>query len=413
MEDIKIRKVVKHQKEDKIKVMWFSNDINMFTGFSKVTNKVCTSLSKDPRFEVIHISENYNGAPYDKNGIKILGVPPQGPAGTEIVESCVKHMNHFNPDYFVALEDTFTLDRYRFFQINFEGIKFIPYVPLDGRYIPTASERILRKSDSVVSMAKFTQSCLKEEGFDSEMIWHGVDEKMFNIPTKEEKSLLRKKWGYKDDDFIVFNYSRNSMRKRPNRLLEACADVCVNNPKVKCLFHIMGYKMVDGHLEDFIKRHMYFKHKRDLIKEGRIQFTKGTETIRADIPESTIAEWIKMSDLVASGSSGEGFGMISVEAMACGKPVVITDYTTPKELLIDGEPSPRGKLVDYDTLDIAGYNTEHALVNIKSLKEGIEYYVKNPNKLKEHGSNGREFVLKHLTWDNIVNQWKEFFIKNS
>mgnify|MGYP001560941360 CR=1 FL=1 len=149
-----LQKLVKRQ----ILVMWLSNDMGMFTGFAKVTNKVCNGLAKDPNFKVFHISENYNGPPHMKGNVQVGGVAPD-----KIAESCVMHLNTIKPDFFVALEDTFTLDNYQIWKINFEGVKFIPYVPLDGRWIPTGGERVLRKASKIVSMAKFTQDCLTEE----------------------------------------------------------------------------------------------------------------------------------------------------------------------------------------------------------------------------------------------------------
>ena len=289
MTEFNIKKPIEQPIKNIIKVMWFSNDWTMKTGFGKVTEYICKGLVKDPRFKVIHISENYGGPPYQRDGVDVVGVLPD-----KWVETSVEHMNYFKPDFFVTLEDTFTLDKYQFWKINFEGIKYVNYCPLDGPWIPTGGERVLRKADHIISMAKFTQDCLKNEGFESEMIWHGVDTNLFKPVTEEQQIKLKEKYGYKKDDFIIFNYARNSMRKRNNRMLEACADVCKNNPNIKCLFHIQAYKLIDGDLEDFIKRHMYKKHKIDFLKNGQMKFTEGTENYNMTIPENQVVEWLQM-----------------------------------------------------------------------------------------------------------------------
>ena len=113
-------------------------------------------------------------------------------------------------------------------------------------------------------------------------------------------------------------------------------------------------------------------------------------------------------------NSGEGYGLLMAEAMACGKPISHCSYTTPPELLDEQYPGigKRGLLVNYDVVDNAGYNTEHALVSIKDLSEKILIYYNDRNLMKEHGENGRKFAEKYLSWRIILEQWKEFFIKN-
>jgi len=53
------------------------------------------------------------------------------------------------------------------------------------------------------------------------------------------------------------------------------------------------------------------------------------------------------SPLLSHNSGGEGFGLPFIEAAICGTPSIANDYTTSRELLIDGKPSPRGLLTKY------------------------------------------------------------------
>ena len=52
------------------------------------------------------------------------------------------------------------------------------------------------------------------------------------------------------------------------------------------------------------------------------------------LPPAELAELDNLSDLRVSATAGEGFGVISLEAMACGTPTLITDYATSSELLL-------------------------------------------------------------------------------
>jgi phosphatidylinositol alpha-1,6-mannosyltransferase len=74
-------------------------------------------------------------------------------------------------------------------------------------------------------------------------------------------------------------------------------------------------------------------------------------------------------------AKGEGFGIVFLEAMAFGKPVIGPNYGAPAELIRDGE---NGLLVDPDSVtSVAG-----ALVELLT----------NPEKGRELGKAGRESV---------------------
>ena len=356
----KIKDLKQIEKPAKIKILWFSNHFSMPTGFGKITREVCGRLSKDPSFEIHHISEQYNGPPMNHDGYNVLGCkqPTQFYA-----ESIIGHINHFKPDFFVALEDSFTLgeSNFNFQNVNFEPSKFVMYLPLDGGdpedgnggAIPTTGLKVIRRADHIISMSKFTQAELKKEGFDSDMIWHGIDTNIFKPVNKDEQNKLKIKYGYHPDDFIVFTYFRNSMRKRPWRHLDALAKFLKDKPKAKGLLHVMNFKDPNSNLHDLVKRQLYYKYKIDFLKNNKMRFTPQSVGHKQPMTDNEIAELIQMSDITYSMHSGEGFGLIAAESMACGKALVTTGYTTPKELLIEGTPSPRGMLAKYKALETA------------------------------------------------------------
>ena len=415
----KINKIRKREIPKKIKIMWFSNEIRMPTGFSKVSRSVCKGLAKDPKFEVYCIGEQYSGPPLIHDGYLLLGC--KQPTNF-YAESIINHINHYKPDFFVALEDSFTLGESNFNlqNVNFSPSKFVMYLPLDGGdpeggfggAIPTTGLKVIRRADKIISMSKFTQEELKKEGFESDMIWHGCDTSVFKPCSKEEQNKLKVKHGFKPEEFIVFTYFRNSMRKRPWRHLETLAKFLKDKPNAKALLHVMNYSDPSSDLLDLLDRHLYNKYNVNFLKEGRIKYTPNTEGHSKPLSDEEVAELIKMSDITFSANSGEGFGLLMAESMACGKPIAVTDYSTSKELIIDGKPSPRGLLVKYLALETAGLNTTHALVDPDDMVKQMNKYYLNPKLIEEHGKNGVEFVDKNLKWEIILKQWKEWFLKN-
>lgn len=62
--------------------------------------------------------------------------------------------------------------------------------------------------------------------------------------------------------------------------------------------------------------------------------------IAADWPVSLVADWLRSGDVLVYLSGGEGFGLMPLEAMACGTPVIcaantgMLDYLTPENALL-------------------------------------------------------------------------------
>ena len=67
------------------------------------------------------------------------------------------------------------------------------------------------------------------------------------------------------------------------------------------------------------------------LDRGKIQFLSGA------FSHDFMAYLLSAADIYAAPSRLEGFGMIQVEAMACGTPVISIDAMGPKDTIVHGE----------------------------------------------------------------------------
>ena len=124
-------------------------------------------------------------------------------------------------------------------------------------------------------------------------------------------------------------------------------------------------------------------------------------------------------------TSGEGFGIPILEAQACKVPVLATNYTTTKELVIDSNagiginlvgttedenPAVHGTEIIDGTIT-GSWAVERGICSIKDGVEKLDYLYKNPNKRKEFGRNGRLNVLENYADNKIGKQWIELVEK--
>lgn len=267
--------------------------------------------------------------------------------------------------------------------------KWIMYAPQDGEPpIPRWYETYYA-ADEVVAMSKYGQKIFKDYFMmDVDYIYHAVDTKTFYDVGKPEDL---------QDKFVVGDINRNQPRKQPIRLIEAFAKFARNKDDV-LLFLQKDWNDIFGWPLLYFVRDVY-----------RIA-DKCIPPLRPGVPKDELKRIYSAFDVNVMPTAGEGFGLPIIEAAACSRPTIATDYTTSRELIIDGEPSPRGKLVPYvtlfwDKLDVAA--VQRALIDTDKLAVALEYYYLNRDALEKHGRNAYEWVKKNLDIRVIEKQWIE------
>jgi len=266
--------------------------------------------------------------------------------------------------------------------------KWIAYCPQDGDPPMPNWSGIYRMADQTVAMAKYGQWVFKEFfKMDVPYIWHGVNTKLFNKKNKP-KELQNK--------FVIGNFNRNQPRKQPVRCMEAFAKFAKDKPDV--LLHMQ----MDWN-DEFGWPINYFAQQYGI--QGKMISPRPI-----GMPRDEVAKTYSMWDINVTPTAGEGFGLTHIEGFACGLPSIATDYTTSKELIIDGKPGPRGTLVPakdlyWQTLNVAA--VRRSLIDINALADTYNKYYYNRDLVKEHGNNAMEWAKKNVSWGIIQKYWIE------
>jgi glycosyltransferase involved in cell wall biosynthesis len=106
----------------------------------------------------------------------------------------------------------------------------------------------------------------------------------------------------------------------------------------------------------------------------------------------------QIADIHALATTGEGFGIPTIESQSCGLPNVITDYTTSKELV--GEPET-GLIIPIAYELTGTWTVERGFIDKDKMCEALETLYGDENLRKEMSKKARENALKY-DWNKIV-----------
>ena len=111
-------------------------------------------------------------------------------------------------------------------------------------------------------------------------------------------------------------------------------------------------------------------------------------------PDDNIQERFLEASIFVLSSRFEGFGMVIIEAMACGLPVVSFDCPCgPKDIILDG---------------VDGFLVENN--NIEQFASKINILIEDENLRVQFAQNGKQNVKRFLI-NNIIDKWKKLFKK--
>lgn len=199
----------------------------------------------------------------------------------------------------------------------------------------------------------------------------GVNPDRYKPVNDEEKSELRRQFGYDDDEFIIICTGELNKNKNQAFLIDAFAEVIKNNKNVKLLLAGNGPKKEE--LENQVKK---------LNLEKQIDFL-GYTTI--------LEQYIELSDLVVSVSIREGLPLNIIEGMLCKRPIVASKNRGHLDLIINGE---NGYLVNN--------------FDISELKEKIEVMINDSEKYKKMTESSLKIAQK-FTVENSVKELERIY----
>ena len=253
----------------------------------------------------------------------------------------------------------------------------------------------LEMADAVVAVSQSTKDDVlrlfpKIDPARVSIIYNGIDVNQYH--EVEDASVLQK-YGIRTDKPYVLFVGRMTRQKGLLYLLKAAAKLDADAQLVLCAGDADTPEM-----------------KAEL--EGLVASLKQSRSDVVWIPgmlsrEETIALYSQAA-VFCCPSIYEPFGIINLEAMACGTPVVASAVGGIKEVVVHGET---GYLVDPELSDVAPHDPVDPDGFAQRLADAMNGLIRDPVAAKKMGQAGRRRVEKYFSWQSIAHQTKDLYQK--
>ena len=287
-----------------------------------------------------------------------------------------------------------------------------PLMPLvyyhvwDNYPYPHYNKPFYDSNDMILTISKVTDDIVKTVAPSVRSLYtpHAVNTDILKRLNPDEVEMFKiNTFGdfYDPNKFVFLWNNRNARRKQSGSLIFWFAKFLEKVGKDKaCL--VMHTEVKDEHGQDL----------ENIIKElgldtGQVLFSQ----TKVDLPG--LALMYNTADCVINIADAEGFGLATLEALACEVPIIVNMTGGLQEQVTDGKDwfgiglEPTSKAV-IGSQQIP-YIYEDRLSEEVVVNALMEMYLMSAEERKVLGQKGREHVLKNYNFDKFCKKWDEIF----
>jgi glycosyltransferase involved in cell wall biosynthesis len=195
----------------------------------------------------------------------------------------------------------------------------------------------LKKVDQILTVSEYTKKkiqLLPSVNINKIEVFHNTLDPYFSIPVHFDKPAhLLERYGLSSQDKIILTVARLSgteLHKGYDKVISVMQEILKIVPEAK---YVMCGKYSQEEKDRIYK----------LIEDYRLQ---GKVILTGFVPDQELTEHYLLANLFIMPSKKEGFGIVFIEALACGVPVIAGNQDGSAEALLNGK---LGTLVNPDS----------------------------------------------------------------
>lgn len=234
-------------------------------------------------------------------------------------------------------------DSWVYLDAGLDNENVIIWVPLDHITIPPAVAAFLKKPNvTVISMSPDGNRQLNAAGIQNTYIPHVIDKSVYKPTFETRGKKTREFMGISDETFLVGMVSANKAngivhRKSFAENILAFATFWRNHPEAKLYIHAEASKIMGGF-------NLYNLFRACGLPQDAVIMPSVLD-LRYGITRQEMAALYTAFDVLLATSMGEGFGVPTIEAQACGTRAIVSNWAASQDLVsangwkVEGYPS--------------------------------------------------------------------------
>jgi len=284
------------------------------------------------------------------------------------------------------------------------NVPMIYYHVWDNYPYPTFNRKFYLSNDHVATISKLSDDIVAKVApeVDRTYVPHAVNTNIFKkLPEADIKKFKKEQLKIEDDRMVFFWNNRNARRKQSGSLLWWFSEYLNKVGKDKATL-IVHSEPKDPNGQDLVA----------IMEETRLT-NREVLLSQQKIPPEKLAYFYNAADATINISDAEGFGLATLESLACETPIIVTktgglqDQVRSGEQVfgIEIEPSSRAVIGSQEVPFIY----EDRISN-EQFVGALEVFSNIPKEQREIiGQAGRQHVMNNFSFDNFISQWDKIF----
>lgn len=389
-----------------LKKLFIIADACVDTGFSRVTHSLIDNLYKRWKIDILAINHYGDTHPIQKlDNVNVWTPTAYQPGDVYGLSRVEKLLKGIQPDVVLVINDPWIAAEYVQPFKDTPGKKLL-YTPIDALNIKSMYPEELNKGfDHVIAYTNFGRQELTRAGLKvpTSVIPHGIDKKIF-FPLN--KSEVRKQAGLSDDLYIVQVVDRNQVRKRVDLALYYFSEwVKRTNKPDNVRFYYHGAMIDEGWDLGQIAKYLGIDN-RLILSHQNLNPAHG-------FPIEAMKMVYGIPDVKLSTCMGEGWGLTTMESMACGIPQAVPNYSALGEWCRDANGTPVVEYTDISPIpffNTRGLNTIGGVPDMESCISALEKLYQNKEYRDDLAARGYRLVTQpQFEWQNIAREFEKVF----
>jgi len=327
------------------------------------------------------------------NGIDVKLIPYDSPSQnsevSRVLIDCAKKKSHSDaPSICLSYGND---------MLKFSGKKRIGYTVWETTRLPSDWVPSLNKLDDVWTVSKYCKKIFEDSGVDKDVkiVHEGVDTSIFNkyvdkLPMNDEKR------------FVFLSIFKWEKRKSPDILIQAFAEEFKKDENVALVMQCSN---------PFLQGFNPFEEILSMDYENGVNSLKKINIIPPIPKRSELARVYRTADCFVSPTRGEAWGLPMIESLACGVPVITTNWGGALEYMKEDY----GWLINVDHMEVPDdkmffkpyKDNEWAVPSKKHLRELMRYAFEHKDECAKKGTAAYDYIDENFSWEKSTEVVKE------